>query len=182
MLQYFASRTLDGLLGAQRDVLARDIKHGVQAQLDRFGSGVELLSVLVESIHPPAGAAAAYHAVQAAVISSQAIVAAERGAAADTLNDAQLTATSQVDSATAAGRENTVAAQVTQLGADAELKSYQAAGNAFLRERYLEQLAAGLSKADLVIIDHRIAVGSSAPTIDLRTLSRNLPPSVPDVN
>jgi regulator of protease activity HflC (stomatin/prohibitin superfamily) len=173
MVHYFASRTLAGLLGAQRDLLARDLQREVQAQMDRFGSGVELLSVLIESIHPPAGAAAAYHSVQAAVITAQAIVAQERGTAAITVNEAHQSATAQVDEATAVARENTVGAEVAQTGSNAELESFRAAGPAFVRERYFNQLAAGLAKANLIVVDHRIGIANNAPTIDLRTFSNS---------
>jgi regulator of protease activity HflC (stomatin/prohibitin superfamily) len=169
MVHYFASRSLDGLLGEQRDALAKDIGRTVQADLDRFGSGVELLSVLVESIHPPAGAAAAYHSVQAAQIKSQAIVAEERGTAAATVNEAREEASAITDAASAGAREHIATAEAAKLGFDAEQDSFRDAGQAFVRERYFSQLAQGLAKANLVIIDHRIGSTGAAPTIDLRT-------------
>jgi regulator of protease activity HflC (stomatin/prohibitin superfamily) len=171
MVLYFASRTLDGLLGEQRDALAGDIKRAVQQQLDAFESGVELLSVLVESIHPPAGAAAAYHSVQAAQISAQAIVAQERGTAAVTVNDAQTEAERLEGGALASAREHIAEAEVGRLGFDADREGYSAAGTAFISERYFNQLAAGLSKANLVIIDHRISGATQSPTIDLRAFA-----------
>jgi regulator of protease activity HflC (stomatin/prohibitin superfamily) len=171
MVLYFASRTLDGLLGEQRDALAGDIKRAVQRELDAFDSGVELMSVLVESIHPPAGAAAAYHAVQAAQISAQAIVAQERGAAAATVNDAQTEAIRLEGSATASAREQVAEAEVGKLGFDADREGYAAAGPAFVSERYFSQLAVGLSKANLIIIDHRISGAAEAPAIDLRSFA-----------
>jgi regulator of protease activity HflC (stomatin/prohibitin superfamily) len=171
MVHYFASRSLEGLLGEQRDALARDIQQTVQVELDRYGSGVELLTVLVESIHPPAGAAAAYHSVQAAQIAAQAIVATERGSAATTINEAEQEATMLRDSASAAARENNATAEAATLGFDAEQNSFREAGQSFVRERYFTQLAEGLTKANLVIIDHRIGSSSAAPTIDLRTFT-----------
>jgi regulator of protease activity HflC (stomatin/prohibitin superfamily) len=175
MVHYFASRSLDGLLGEQRDALAKDIGRTVQADLDHFGSGVELLSVLVESIHPPAGAAAAYHSVQAAQIKSQAIVAEERGTAAATVNEAREEASAIKDAASAAAREHTATAEAAKLGFDAEQESFRDAGQAFVRERYFSQLAQGLAKANLVIIDHRIGSAGAAPTIDLRTFGASNP-------
>ena len=71
----FASRTLDGVLGEQRAVLARDIGNTVQADLTRLASGVEILATVIEAIHPPASAANAYHAVQAAQITVKAMSA-----------------------------------------------------------------------------------------------------------
>ncbi|MHA5861463.1 SPFH domain-containing protein, partial [Pseudomonas aeruginosa] len=63
LVHAFASRTLDEVLGEQRAGLAEQIGQAVQADLDRLGSGVEVLGAAVEAIHPPAGAANAYHAV-----------------------------------------------------------------------------------------------------------------------
>ena len=70
----FASRTLDGLLGEDRVGLAEEIGRAVQADLQKLDSGVEILATVVEAIHPPAGAANAYHGVQAAQIGVQALI------------------------------------------------------------------------------------------------------------
>jgi len=171
MVHYLAARTLDGLLGERRDELARDFQRSIQRELTELGTGVEMLSVLIESIHPPAGAAGAYHAVQAAQIKAQAIVAQERGLAASTTNDAQREATDREDSAAAAAREQLVGAQVVKLGFDADRESFQAGGEVFLRERYFSQLAQGLAKANVLIIDHRIGGTGGAATIDLRSFA-----------
>lgn len=164
----FAARTLDGLLGEQRRVVARDVGNAVQAELDKLSTGVEILATLIEAIHPPVGAADAYHSVQAAQIEAQATLARERGDATQRMNEAQLAAATSHDSAMADAREATAAAQVTDLRFAAERNAYRVAGAAFLQEHYLSQLSEGLAKTKLVILDHRIASGS-APTIDLRT-------------
>ena len=65
LVHEFASRTLDGLLGADRVSLADEIGRAVQADLQSLDSSVEILATVVEAIHPPAGAANAYHGVQA---------------------------------------------------------------------------------------------------------------------
>ena len=61
------------------------LRAAAQADLDAAQSGIEIVAMVVEAIHPPAGAAEAYHAVQAAEINANARVAAERGRAAATL-------------------------------------------------------------------------------------------------
>ncbi|MGK4709579.1 protease modulator HflK, partial [Pseudomonas aeruginosa] len=105
LVHAFASRTLDEVLGEQRAGLAEQIGQAVQADLDRLGSGVEVLGAAVEAIHPPAGAANAYHAVQAAQITAQALIARERGQAAAQRNEAQLQASVAHDRASAQARE-----------------------------------------------------------------------------
>lgn len=173
----FASRTLDELLGEQRNDLAADIGDAVQRDLKKLDSGVEILATVVESIHPPAGAANAYHAVQAAQISAQALIARERGAAADQANVAQLHASMAHDQAAATSREVMATAQGADLRFSAEQQGYAKAGQAFLLEQYFSQLTQGLTHAKLLVLDHRLG-GTSAPTIDLRSFTLPVDPAV----
>jgi regulator of protease activity HflC (stomatin/prohibitin superfamily) len=163
----FASRTLDGVLGEQRAVLAREIGNTVQAELTRLASGVEILATMIEAIHPPAGAANAYHAVQAAQITVKALSARERGRAADQTNMAQIQASMVRDQATAAAREARAGAEAAGRRFAAERQAYHRAGPAFLLEQYFSRLGQGLANARAVILDHRLG-GGNAPTIDLR--------------
>lgn len=170
LVQDFASRTLDRLLGEARTQLAADIGNAVQAELTRLDSGVELLATVLEAIHPPAGAANAYHSVQAAQITAVASVARERGNAAQQINDAQLSASLARDKATATARETQANAEVARLRFNAEQAAYRSAGKAFLLDQYYTQLGKGLTNGSLIIIDHRIG-GAVSPTIDLRTFA-----------
>ncbi len=167
----FASRTLDGLLGEDRVGLGEEIGRAVQSDLQQLNSGVEILATVVEAIHPPAGAANAYHAVQAAQIGAQALISRERGAAAEASNQAQLQASLARDQASANARETSATAQAADLKFSAEQKAYASDGQAFVLEQYLAQLSQGLSKAQLLVLDHRLGGSSNAPTIDLRTFT-----------
>ncbi|PQP03763.1 hypothetical protein C5612_13900 [Pseudomonas frederiksbergensis] len=167
----FASRTLDGLLGEDRVGLAEDIGRAVQADLQKLDSGVEILATVVEAIHPPAGAANAYHGVQAAQIGAQALISRERGAAAEATNQAQLQASIARDQATASAHEINSNAQAADLKFAAERKAFSSAGQAFVLEQYLSQLTQGLANAKLLVLDHRLGGSSNAPTIDLRTFT-----------
>lgn len=167
----FASRTLDGLLGDDRVGLGEEIGRSVQADLTKLDSGVEILATVVEAIHPPAGAANAYHGVQAAQIGAQALISRERGAAAQATNEAQLQASIARDQATASAHEINATAQAADLKFTAEQKAFASAGQAFVLEQYLSQLSQGLANARLLILDHRLGGSSNAPTIDLRTFT-----------
>ncbi|WNZ84325.1 protease modulator HflK [Pseudomonas sp. P108] len=167
----FASRTLDGLLGEDRVGLGEEIGRAVQRDLQQLNSGVEILATVVEAIHPPAGAANAYHSVQAAQIGAQALISRERGAAAEASNQALLQASLARDQASANARETSATAQAADLKFTAEQKAYASAGQAFVLEQYLGQLSQGLSKAKLLVLDHRLGGSSNAPTIDLRTFT-----------
>lgn len=173
----FASRTLDGLLGDDRAGLAEEIGRAVQSDLNRLNSGVEILATVVEAIHPPAGAANAYHSVQAAQIGARALIARERAAAAQATNEAQLQTSTARDQATANAREINAAAQTADLKFSAEQKAFASAGQAFVLEQYFSQLSQGLRKARLLVLDHRLGGSANAPTIDLRTFTLPADPS-----
>ncbi|TWC10678.1 MULTISPECIES: protease modulator HflK [unclassified Pseudomonas] len=179
LVHEFASRTLDGLLGADRVSLADEIGRAVQTDLQALDSGVEILATVVEAIHPPAGAANAYHGVQAAQIGAQALIARERGAAAEQTNQAQLQASIAHDQAQATAREINATAQASDLRFSAERKAYATAGHAFVLEQYLSQLSRGLANAKLLILDHRLGGSGNAPTIDLRTFTLPADPASP---
>jgi regulator of protease activity HflC (stomatin/prohibitin superfamily) len=179
LVHEFASRTLDGVLGERRTALAQEISTALQAELDRIRSGVEILAVVIEATHPPAGAANAYHGVQAAEIGVQALVARERGNAAEQSNEAEMNATIMHDRAAAAASENNAIAEAASIRAGAEKKAYEKSGRVFLLERYFEQLNEGLSQSRLLILDHRI-MGNSAPTIDLRDFALPIAPALPE--
>ncbi|PHN28083.1 protease modulator HflK [Pseudomonas sp. ICMP 460] len=174
----FASRTLDQLLGEQRTRLADEVGRAVQADLQKLDSGVEILATVVEAIHPPAGAANAYHAVQAAQIGAQALISRERGAASEQTNQALLQASTARDQALAGAREVNAGAQAADLRFSAEQKAYAAAGQAFLLEQYFGQLSQGLAHAKLLILDHRLGA-DGAPTIDLRSFTLPADPMAP---
>lgn len=174
----FASRTLDEVLSGQRQALATDIGEAVQADLDKLHSGVEILATVVEAIHPPSGAANAYHAVQAAQITAQSLIARERGQAAVQTNEAQLAARSLMDNARATARENTAAAQASELRFDAERSASQQAGQPFLLEYYLARLSLALSNGSALVIDHRLGT-NEAPTLDLRSFTAPIDPVRP---
>lgn len=179
LVHEFASRTLDDLLGADRISLAEEIGRAVQADLQALDSGVEILATVVEAIHPPAGAANAYHAVQAAQINAQALIARERGAAAEQTQQAQLQAAMAYDQAQAKAHEVNAIAQAGDLRFDAERKAYASAGHAFVLEHYFSQLIQGLGNARLLILDHRLGGRANAPTIDLRTFTLPADPASP---
>jgi regulator of protease activity HflC (stomatin/prohibitin superfamily) len=167
LVTVFSSRTLDGVLGEERVALSRLIGESVQRHMDDLNSGVEILATVVEAIHPPAGAADAYHSVQAAQIASEASISRQRGEAATTTNAAREEATLTTDSAASSGRETLDAARAVASRFKAEERAYRTAGNAFMFEYYLSQVALGLGRSQLTIVDHRIG-NTTAPTIDLR--------------
>jgi regulator of protease activity HflC (stomatin/prohibitin superfamily) len=167
LVGYFSSHTLLGVLGEDREAFTAEFRAALQASLDKLGTGLEAVGVIVEAIHPPQGAASAYHSVQAAEITATGRIATERGGAAETLQQAERAATDARNAAAA-----TAATDIAKATADARLfaaddAAYRRDRASFLNERWLDRLGKALARVSLVIIDHRLT-GAETPTLDLR--------------
>ncbi|MGA8093507.1 MAG: SPFH domain-containing protein, partial [Steroidobacteraceae bacterium] len=168
VLNYFDTHTLDDVLGAPVEGVARDLRRELAADIQHYGAGIDIVSVLVEEIHPPIGAAAAYHAVQAAEIDanasiSDAIARAHRVAGVAREEGHQL-----VTAAAAQAVETQDQALATAYRFSADRRASADGGRAFLFERYVSDLARALSGRPLTILDGRLK-SSDGPIIDLRS-------------
>ena len=175
VLRYFNSRTLDAVLGAKRDNIAESLRDALSADLNSRHAGIDVVSVLIEEIHPPAGAAAAYHAVQAAQINASASVSNEIGRAKRTAGMAQQESHQFVTAATAHAEETLRSAGAEAYQFNADRRAYADGGKSFLFERSNHNIIAALIQTPLTIVDHRLN-SAQGPIIDLRAIAA---PSAP---
>jgi regulator of protease activity HflC (stomatin/prohibitin superfamily) len=169
LVRYFARYTLAEVLGQNREAFANEFRVSLQGQLDRLSSGIEAIAVVIEAIHPPAGAASAYRNVQAAQILANSQIAVQRASAIHSIKSAQQGAMEDRNKATAAAAELVTQARSESVLFDADREARQRDGEAFLSERRFERLATGLSKSEAIVVDHRLN-GQNGPVIDLRSL------------
>jgi regulator of protease activity HflC (stomatin/prohibitin superfamily) len=168
VLRFFNSRTLLAVLGERRDNVAASLRDALTSDLDSHHAGIEVISVLIEEIHPPAGAAGAYHAVQAAQINASASISDERGRAKRVAGVAQQEARQLTSAAHATAVERIDAANADAYRFDAERRAHAEGGQAYLLERSFTKLQAALAQKPLTLIDHRLSA-APGPIIDLRT-------------
>jgi regulator of protease activity HflC (stomatin/prohibitin superfamily) len=168
LVRYFARYTLPDVLGQSRDAFTKDFRAALQDQLDRLSSGIEAIAVVVEAIHPPAGAASAYHNVQAAEILANSQIAVQRASAIHSIKSAQQSAMEDRNKATAAAAELVTQARSEGTLFEADREARQRDGEAFLFERRSERLTSGLAKSETIVVDHRLK-GQNGPVIDLRS-------------
>jgi regulator of protease activity HflC (stomatin/prohibitin superfamily) len=168
LVRYFSRYTLLDVLGQSRETFANDFRVELQKQLDGVSSGIEVIAVVVEAIHPPPGAAAAYHNVQAAEILANSQISLERANAIRALKSAEQAATGDRNDAIAAAAELVGQAKSESVLFDAAREAQRRDNQAFLLERRFAHLVRGLAKSEFIVIDHRLN-GQNAPTIDLRS-------------
>ncbi|MBV9740916.1 MAG: protease modulator HflK [Hyphomicrobiales bacterium] len=179
LARYFSTRTLLGALGEKREGVAEELRRELQTALGEANTGIELVAVVIEAIHPPAKAADSYHEVQAARIRSQAMISEARRRAIAALSEATRSATEKLASAKAGAFERVSLAQSDALRFATDEKAFLAAGSPYLFERYLSAITRDFASAPITLLDHRIAGTSGETVIDLRNF-RTLVPSGPD--
>ena len=165
--RFFAGQTLQAVLGGDREALSATLRAALQAELDRLSSGIEVVAIAIEAVHPPAAAADAFHNVQAAGIVATTAIATERGRAQAAAAMARQTATEGGNAARSNAAETVGQAEVTLRAFTADQEAAAAGGQAFLMERYFGNLSTALARSPLVILDHRLG-GANAPVVDLR--------------
>ena len=175
VLRYFNSRTLLAVLGERRDNVAASLRDALAADMNARHAGVEILSVLIEEIHPPAGAASAYHAVQAAEINARASIFDERGRAERVAGVAQQEAHQLTTAANAGAVERVAVANAVAYRFDAERRAHATGGAAFLLERSITDLQAALAGKPLILIDHHLG-SAPGPIFDMRSSPANPQP------
>jgi regulator of protease activity HflC (stomatin/prohibitin superfamily) len=175
VLRYFSSRTLEAVLGARRENIANALRDALVDDLNSRQAGLDIVSVLIEEIHPPAGAAAAYHAVQAAEINASASISNEVGRAKRTTGVAQQESHQLLTAAAARADETLAIANATAYQFNADRRAYAEAGRAFLLERSNRDIVAALVRTPLTIIDHRLNA-AQAPILDLRVIGASIAP------
>ncbi len=188
VLRLFNSQTLEAVIGARRENVAGALRDQLAADVDSHHAGIEIVSVLIEEIHPPAGAAAAYHGVQAAEINATASIFDEQGRAELTAGNAQQEAYQMTTAADAKGSEIQQAANAAAYRFNADRRAYATGGKAFLLERFYGNLDAALSKTPVTILDHRLN-SAEGPILDLRAITTSsgapkpaaAPPLIPGI-
>jgi regulator of protease activity HflC (stomatin/prohibitin superfamily) len=171
VLRYFNSRTLDAVLGAKRENIAESLRDALSDDLNSRRAGIDVVSVLIQEIHPPAGAAAAYHAVQAAQINAVASVSNEIGRAKRTAGVAHQEAHQFVTASAARAEETLRAANAEAYQFNADRRAFAESGKSFLFERSNRNIVSALIQTPLTIVDHRLN-SSQGPIIDLRAAAK----------
>jgi regulator of protease activity HflC (stomatin/prohibitin superfamily) len=167
LARYFARCTVLDVLGQNRESFIRGFQQELQSRLSTLSTGIEVMSVVVEAIHPPPAAAPAYQGVQTAAIRSVLRIAEAKAEATQTLNSAQSSAITLRNDATAAAAERVGAAKTELALFGGDHQAHSVGGAAFLFERRLQRFNQVLARTRFTVVDHRIEK-ANGPLLDLR--------------
>jgi regulator of protease activity HflC (stomatin/prohibitin superfamily) len=170
LARYFARYTVLDVLGQNREAFIRGFQQELQSRLAGLSTGIEIMGIVVEAIHPPAAAAAAYQGVQTAAIRSVVQIAEAKAEAVQNINSAQGNAIMLRNEAQAAAAERLDLAKTELALFDGDRQAYSTGGKAFLFERRLQHFDKALAGVPFTLVDHRIE-RADAPVLDLRPSS-----------
>ncbi len=170
LARYFARYTVLDVLGQNREAFIRGFQQELQTRLAGLSTGIEIMGIVVEAIHPPPAAATAYQGVQTAAIRSVVQIAEANAEAVQIINSAQGNATLMRNEAQAAAAERLDLAKTELALFDGDRQAYSTGGKAFLFERRLQHFDKALSGVPFTLVDHRIE-RTDAPVLDLRQTS-----------
>ena len=146
------STDLATLLATDRAVFAEEFKTELIARMNEHQTGLAVVSVVLESIHPPVDVAAVYQELISAEIQAQQIVLDAEGVAAVKLADAQSAALTMVGAANVKRLESIA----TATGAVAEFMASVEADQAYRDEyryyKYLQAITAAYANGRVVIV------------------------------
>ncbi len=164
--------TVLDVLGQNREAFITGFQRELQSRLTDLATGIEVMGVVVEAIHPPPAAATAYQGVQTAAIRSVVHIAEARAEAVQTNNSALGNATVFRNDSLAVAAERVGAAKTELALFDGDRQAHAVGGTSFLFERRLQHFDQALIRARFTVIDHRIEKANT-PLLDLR------PPAFP---
>jgi len=151
-----AAHPLATLMGGDRDRLGEELRAAVQIDVDQLAggrSGLDVVAIVIDALHPPVGAAVAYQNVQAAEITALATVATARAAAAKSASVAAVAATVRLADAQAGAGEATALAMAEALRFDRERRSWANQRSALDTERSLAAFTRSFTGKPLILLD-----------------------------
>ena len=150
---FLVNMAAEELLAADRAALGNALHNALVDRLDGIRSGVEVLAVTLEAIHPPRQTARAFDLVQTADESVAALLTAGRSRGETTVIAAQGEIRRIAADASASSIEARARARSQRARFETDTQSAAVGRDAFRLERFLQAWQAGLTGKPLTIID-----------------------------
>ena len=164
-----ATRDLDEVV--DRTGLAIDIETQLQALLDEYGAGINIVRVDVPYAQPPLAVLPSYNAVKNAEKTKNEIINKAQAEATRVTNEAQGTVDKVLQEATAFKNETVAAARGQAERFNQVLSAYEEAPAVTVQRLYLDTMQDVLTNADMTIIDEALG-GDALPLLPLSPLNQ----------
>lgn len=169
------STSLATLLSTDRAAFAKTFGEELTRKLDNYNTGIEIVSIVLESIHPPLEVASVYQEIISAEIEAEEIIIKAQCDAETKKATAQQSYDTAVGEANSAHSTKVAAARTEIAEFMAGVEAYKTYPSAYRYYKYLDALGKAYGDANLVIVGEgvdssRIYFGSfNAPQTDEKT-------------
>ena len=147
---------LSSLLSVDRDEFAETLKKQLTGMIKKQDIGLEVVSVVLESIHPPVEIAAVYQELISAEILAQKHIASAQGNANKTIAEAEKQYITVMGLATQDNYEQIATAKSTIAEFMASVEAYKSNPDAYKFQKYLAAVRKAYGNANLVIVGEGI--------------------------
>jgi regulator of protease activity HflC (stomatin/prohibitin superfamily) len=146
------STDLDSLLSVDRSQYAEELKQELSVEMAAYNVGVQVLSVVLESIHPPVEVAAIYQQCIGAELDAQRYLYEAEGQAISKVENAKKTAYSAEEAALAAKHKAIAEARASVAEFMASVEADNVNSSAYRYYKYLDAITTAYGNAKLVIV------------------------------
>ncbi len=150
------STNLDALLSTDRKEFANTLKTQLTKQLDSQGIGIEIVSVVLESIHPPVEIASVYQELISAEITYDKNLLYAQGGAIKRIYEAEKTSNTLIQKAEAEKAKKVAEAKASVTAFLASAEAYKKDQSSYRYYKYLAAVREAYGKANLVILGEGI--------------------------
>jgi regulator of protease activity HflC (stomatin/prohibitin superfamily) len=143
---------LETLLAVDRGQFTAEFERDLDAMLAEHDIGVEVVSVVMESIHPPLEIASIYQGVIGAEIQAEEIIKKAENSATVTLTNAEAKKNTAINVATAENYSKVAAATSSVAEFMASVEANNANKDAYQYYKYLDALSQAYGKSTLILV------------------------------
>lgn len=147
---------LSSLLSVDREAFASNFKKELSEKLEKQQIGIEVVSVVLESIHPPVDIATVYQELISAEITAEKMILYAEGTANQTVAKAEAAADTAVFGAKSEYEEKVAEAKASVTEFLASVDAYKTNKDAYTYYKYLKAVTEAYGNANLVILGEGI--------------------------
>ena len=143
---------LESILSTNRESFAKSLEAELSESVERVGMGLEIVSVIMESVHPPVEVAEVYQAFIGAEIDAEEMILTAQGEASQIVASAETGAKIAINDAKVDYFEKVSAAKVEISEFMAAVEASEAFPNEYAYYRYLGAISKAYSSSKLIIL------------------------------
>ncbi|MEM1277318.1 MAG: SPFH domain-containing protein [Pseudomonadota bacterium] len=175
LVDLFNNRTAEDLLFADVSAFSQSHHRAMQERLDALKTGIDVVDVIFEAVHPPVATAATFERVHAAEKESAVQINIARAEAEQRRATAQINAARTNDQARANAFSDTAEARAERGVFAAERRAHNQDSEVFVFERSLQVFEKTFADKNLIIVDPEINAEQGF-VVDLNEHARRVEP------